>query len=101
MPRLPRLHVPGGFYHVMLRGNHRANLFTCDADREELNNIVALVIDKLNARVHAFCWMTNHIHLGIQIGERPLGKVMQRIAVRYSRYRLVQRSKLRVGNTAR
>jgi hypothetical protein len=29
MPRLPRLHVPGGCYHVILRGNHRENIFSC------------------------------------------------------------------------
>jgi putative transposase len=87
MPRLPRLHVPGGFYHVMLRGNHREDLFSTPTDRLTLNDIVGEVFDRLGARGHAFCWMTNHIHLLVQIGERPLGRVMQRIAMRYSRYR--------------
>jgi REP element-mobilizing transposase RayT len=27
MPRPPRLHMPGGSYHVTLRGNHREDLF--------------------------------------------------------------------------
>ena len=27
MPRPPRLHVDGGFYHVILRGNHREAIF--------------------------------------------------------------------------
>jgi hypothetical protein len=27
MPRRPRLHVPGGFYHVTLQGNHHNNIF--------------------------------------------------------------------------
>jgi len=87
MPRLPRLHVPGGFYHVMMRGNHREGLFSTAADRDALNSIVAEVIERFGARVHAFCWMSNHIHLLIQIADRPLGKIMQRIASRYSRYR--------------
>jgi putative transposase len=87
MGRLPRLHVPGGYYHVMLRGNHRQDLFATDADRLKLNNIVAGVTESCGARSHAFCWMSNHLHLLIQIGDRPLGKVMQRIAMRYSRYR--------------
>jgi putative transposase len=87
MPRLPRLHVPGGFYHVMLRGNHREDLFVTPADRWMLNDIVGEVFERLGGCAHAFCWMTNHLHLLIQIGERPLGQVMQRIAMRYSRYR--------------
>jgi REP element-mobilizing transposase RayT len=41
MPRPPRLHVPGGFYHLILRGNHREALFGCEADRDWLNEIVA------------------------------------------------------------
>jgi REP element-mobilizing transposase RayT len=87
MPRLPRLHVPGGCYHVILRGNHREALFACDDDRLVLNEIVADVIEKQQARVHAFCWMTNHLHALAQIGDSPLGATMQRIAKRYSRFR--------------
>jgi hypothetical protein len=33
MARLPRLHVPCGFYHVMLRANHREDLFATPTDR--------------------------------------------------------------------
>jgi putative transposase len=40
MPRLPRLHVPGGYYHVILRGNHREDLFGTAADRCMLNDIL-------------------------------------------------------------
>jgi len=87
MPRLPRLHVPGGFYHVILRGNHRENLFGTDIDRDKLNEIVADALIHFDARLHAFCWMTNHLHGCIQIGVQPLGQVMQRIAMKYSRYR--------------
>jgi putative transposase len=87
MPRPPRLHVPGGCYHVILRGNHREDLFASPNDRAALNEIVIDVMQRFDSRLHAFCWMSNHLHALIQIGERPLGKLMQRIAMRYSRYR--------------
>ena len=87
MPRPPRLHVPGGFYHVMLRGNHREALFASTNDRMVLNGIVADSLERAGARLHAFCWMTNHLHALIQIGDAPLGRLMKRIATRYSRYR--------------
>ena len=32
MARKPRLDVPGGFYHVLTRGNRRATIFHDDAD---------------------------------------------------------------------
>jgi REP element-mobilizing transposase RayT len=52
-----------------------------------LNAIVAEAIEKYGARIHAFCWMTNHLHAVMQIAGTPLGRVVQRIAMRYSRYR--------------
>jgi hypothetical protein len=52
MPRLPRLHVPGGCYHVILR-NHREDLFGTEADRRKLNDIVAESLLKHQARLHA------------------------------------------------
>lgn len=87
MPRPPRLHITGAHYHVILRGNHREPLFDHPADRQKLNDIVADVLTRTAARLHAFCWMTNHLHVLIQTSDLPLGKTMQRIAVRYSRYR--------------
>jgi putative transposase len=87
MPRLPRLHVPNGFYHAVLRGNHREALFDAVADRLVLNDIVADVINRFGARVHAFCWMSNHLHTLLQIADRPLGEIMQRVAMRYARHR--------------
>lgn len=41
MPRRPRLHVPGGFYHVTMRGNHRQDVFFEDQHRDWLEEIVA------------------------------------------------------------
>lgn len=87
MPRPPRLHVPGGCYHVMLRGNHREALFGAPRDRDYLASLFADVIQRLGARIHAYCWMTNHLHVLLQIADQPLGKVMQRVAARYSRHR--------------
>ena len=60
MPRLPRLHVRGGCYHVILRGNHRENLFATAQDRTVLEEIVAAALERFNARLHVYCWMTNH-----------------------------------------
>ncbi len=85
MPRPPRLHVPGGFYHATLRGNHREAIFSVESDRALLNSIVKSALEKHGARVHAYCWMTNHIHLLVQIGTDPLAHLMRRIASGYAR----------------
>jgi REP element-mobilizing transposase RayT len=85
MPRKPRIHVPGAFYHVTLRGNHRQDIFFVPGDRELFEQISADVIGRFQARIHAYCWMNNHVHLLIQVGDVPLGRLILRIASRYAR----------------
>jgi putative transposase len=85
MPRPLRIHQPGGFYHVTMRGNHQRDIFYADGDRHLLNKIVARAIEKYDARVHAYCWMTNHIHLLMQVGDEPLACSMRQIAAEYAR----------------
>ena len=58
MARPPRIHVPGAMYHVTLRGNHRQNIFFTPCDRDRLSELFAEVIDRFNARIHAYCYMT-------------------------------------------
>jgi len=50
MARRLRLHVPGGFYHVTLRGNHRQPVFFAEGDRDRLDDVVAEAIHRLAAR---------------------------------------------------
>jgi putative transposase len=85
MPRPLRIHVPGGFYHATLRGNHRQDIFTRDSERTLLNKIVARALDQHEARLHAYCWMSNHLHFLVEVGDRPLGGVMRQIGSEYAR----------------
>jgi REP element-mobilizing transposase RayT len=85
MPRPPRLHVPGGVYHVILRGNHRQPIFTVPADRVMLDALVAETLERFDARAHAYCWMSNHLHLALQVADTPLGPIVRRIAGVYAR----------------
>lgn len=85
MARPLRLHVPGGFYHVTLRGNHRQPIFFSIADRTLLDRLVSSALNEYDARLHAYCWMTNHIHLLIQVADRPLGAIVRKFASAYAR----------------
>lgn len=86
MPRKPRLHVDGGFYHVILRGNHRQPIFHQPADRDLFAKLLGEALDRFQMRVHAYCWMTNHVHLLMQVGGTPLGQGMMSIASRFARH---------------
>lgn len=85
MGRKPRLHVPGGLYHVILRGNDRKPIFFSDGDHARWENILAEGLSRYEHRVHAWCWMTNHVHIALQAGHRPIAALMQYAASRYAR----------------
>jgi REP element-mobilizing transposase RayT len=85
MPRKPRLRVPGGVYHVILRGNNRQALFHSDADRCGLETLIAKGLIRYWCWVHAYCWMTNHLHLAVQVADQSLLSFVQYVSSRYAR----------------
>ena len=85
MPRRPRLHVPDGIYHVILRGNNQQVIFVDEWDFQRLEKLIAEGCERYGTRVHAFCWMTNHIHLAAQVGTIPLGRLMRWLGSQYAR----------------
>jgi REP-associated tyrosine transposase len=96
MPRKPRIHVVGGIYHVILRGNARGPIFFREQDRDCLNDLMADGLRRYDCRVHAFCWMTNHLHVAIQVADRPLSTLMCWLAASYARH--INRSLGRSGH---
>ena len=86
MPRKPRIHVPGGFYHVILRGNGRQAIFFDSSDRQTWEDLLQASLHRYEHRLHAYCWMTNHIHMAVQAGTEPLARFMSHLASRYARY---------------
>jgi putative transposase len=85
MPRARRIHIQGGIYHTILRGNHRNAIFTTPGDRDEFESILGQALERFSSRVLAYCWMTNHVHAIVQVADRPLGPVIQLAASRYAR----------------
>ena len=86
MARKPRLHVPGALYHVMLRGNGGQSIFFADDDWEHFEALVAEGVGRFGHQIHGYCWMSNHIHLAVQVVEVPLSRIMQNLAFRYTRW---------------
>jgi putative transposase len=86
MARKPRIHTPGALYHVILRGNARQDIFSDDKDRYRFYEILQKSCERFLPRIHAFCLMTNHVHLEIQVGDIPLSRIMQNVALRYTQW---------------
>ena len=86
MARKPRVHYPTALYHVILRGNGGQEIFFNQEDRFRFYLLLQEGIERYGHRIHAFCLMTNHIHLAIQVGDIALPRIIQNIAFRYTRW---------------
>lgn len=86
MVRRKRNWYPNGFYHIVMRGNNRQNIFNGEKDVKEYYRILNFVYAKYPFEIIAFCIMTNHVHFLLRSPIVPLGKLMAPINRRYSDY---------------
>ena len=63
MPRTSRSLVADGHYHVISRGNNRAQLFGEPCDYEAFVELMAQAQRRLGLSLLAACVMPNHVHL--------------------------------------
>jgi REP element-mobilizing transposase RayT len=96
MARKPRLHLPGGLYHIIWRGNEQRDVFFDDGDRERFYGLLSEGVERFGYRVHGFCLMSNHVHLVVQSGDDTLSGPLQNLAFRYTQ--AVNRKRGRVGH---
>lgn len=87
MPRRARLLLPGVPVHVIQRGNNRSACFYADEDYRCYLNHLAEQSAKHNCAVHAYCLMTNHVHLLLTPStDASLGALMKGLGQRYVQY---------------
>jgi len=86
MARKSRIHVPGGVYHVMLRGDGGQVVFPGADDGAAFLALLAEGVERFGIRCHGYCLMPNHAHLVLQVGAIPLSRAMQNLAFRYTRH---------------
>src|SRR2546423_5079496 len=72
MPRGPRLDAPGVLHHVMARGIDRQLIFRDDQDREDLLRRLSNLVRDHQLKIFAWALMSDHFHLLVQTGKRPL-----------------------------
>lgn len=87
MPRRARILLPGVPVHLIQRGNNRSACFYAGEDYlfylDHLNEQAA----KHACQIHAYCLMTNHVHLLLTPGKTDsLGKLMKALGQRYVQY---------------
>ena len=79
MARPLRIEFEGALYHVMARGNARADIFLEDGDRQVFVENLGRVCGRFQWRVWAWCLMGNHYHLLVETLEPTLSKGMREV----------------------
>jgi REP element-mobilizing transposase RayT len=82
--RKPRVEFEGAFYHVIVRGNQRQNIFRDDRDRAAYLEKVERYRALHGFRLYAYVLMSNHVHLLLETSRAPLSRIMQAIQFTYT-----------------
>ncbi len=77
MARKLRLEFPGACYHVLNRGNYRAQVFATERTRAAFEACLFEACEKSGWLLHAFVVMNNHYHLALETPEGNLVSGMQ------------------------
>jgi putative transposase len=87
MARLPRFVIPGQPQHIIQRGNNRQAIFAADADFQFFRDALVEAAATYGLALHAYVWMTNHIHLlATPETGHAISKVFQSVGRRYVQY---------------
>ena len=91
MARKLRLEYEGALYHVINRGNYRADIFKEEGARAAFMDCLFEACGKAGWVLHAYVLMSNHYHLALETPEGNLVEGMRWLqstyANRFNRYR--------------
>lgn len=87
MPRRARMYLPGYAYHIVQRGNNREACFFEEENYCVYLNLMREVLLRYGNRLHAYCLMTNHVHLLITpTNAEGISNLMRVVGSRYAIY---------------
>ena len=73
-----------GMRHIRCRGNRKQPIFVDDFDRERFMVLLGKVSRKLGWRCVAYCLMTNHVHLVMNVPAFTISRGMQLLNGQYA-----------------
>jgi len=87
MPRIARITMENGCYHVITRGNQKQSVFLDREDYEEYLRLLSKYKRRYKFKLYCFCLMPNHVHLIIEV-QAPimLKKIFQSLNLSYTLY---------------
>ena len=73
-------------YHIIIKGNNDSLIFYDDIDRNVFLDRINLTKEEFKYKVYAYCLMSNHIHMVIDLSKENLSKAIQSLTIRYVSY---------------
>ncbi len=87
MARQARIKSEFGTYHIIQKGGHCRNLFTCNDDKDKFISILKNTQQKYDFILHSFCLLDdNSYDLVIDVNGGDLSKIMKSINIAYAMY---------------
>ena len=86
MARAARKKCESGYYHVIMRGTDRQNIFEDNEDRYRFLDTLKRYKAEMGFEIHSYCLMGNHVHLLVKDIKDELDLIMKKIAVSYAYY---------------
>ena len=85
MPRMARVVVDGGTYHVLTRGNNGQVVFHEDGDCQRYLQLLATYAKDHSLKIYHYALMPNHVHLVLETERSDgLSKAMARMNLAYA-----------------
>jgi REP element-mobilizing transposase RayT len=84
MPRHKRIDIPGAVHHVIVRGLDRQDIFLADNDRTDFLARLEAALAEGDCRCFAWTLLSNHVHILVRTGERPLSDLMRKVLSGYA-----------------
>ena len=85
--RLSRENLKSSFFHVMIQGHKKENIFGKTRYIHQYINLIKKFIKETDIKIIAYCIMSNHVHFLLQVDKiEQLSKLMQRTNTAYACY---------------
>ena len=84
MPRKARTYSKSNIYHIIQKGIDDQDIFYEDADKKYYLDILLEKKKEFKYKILAYCLMSNHIHLVLQIKNDNLSETMKSIGIKYA-----------------
>ncbi|ASF40806.1 transposase [Halobacillus halophilus] len=86
MPNPKRIWYPRACFHITARGNRKTDIFYEPSDRYRYLQFLTEAKQSYPFKIHAYCLMTNHIHLLVETINHPPGTFMKDVHSKYAMY---------------